>query len=322
MNLVIRETQAGGMNTRAGRRPWNDEVDLRELRSSLWRQRYLLGGTIAAVAMLTLAHAWLATPYHEVQRVLRPIAPHALDRLDPTGLYALFGTDALNRVEAALRSEEVRLEFLRSDPQLFEPLREDGVPQERLLERFNREAFSLVRPEPQKDDGLSSYVAIRLVYPKGMDGAAAIDGLVDFVIAGERQRIAEDFALLVEKRITRVRDDIAQTRYTTAKQSPDALAHDAEREAEAQQPHGPEQQRLEQLIGWEGELARLQTLRPELSALPLVRLERRAAAPVSPIEPQRVLALGLAMGGFLGLFLVLLRDLWRDRPWPSPAAQR
>ena len=59
------------------------------------------------------------------------------------------------------------------------------------------------------------------------------------------------------------------------------------------------------------EVARLRGLNIDMSALKLVTIDRRAQEPLSPIKPKKVLvvALSLAVGLLLGMFVALVRHL-------------
>lgn len=70
---------------------------------------------------------------------------------------------------------------------------------------------------------------------------------------------------------------------------------------------------LKGLAGWREEAARLRALDFDTAALRLVSIDQRAVAPSQPFKPQRamIVALALTLGGVLGLFIALVRNLRR-----------
>jgi len=70
---------------------------------------------------------------------------------------------------------------------------------------------------------------------------------------------------------------------------------------------------LEGLAGWREEAARLRALHLDTVALRLVSVDQNAVEPTRPIKPKKALivALSLVLGGMLGLFIALARNLRR-----------
>lgn len=78
---------------------------------------------------------------------------------------------------------------------------------------------------------------------------------------------------------------------------------------------------LKGLAGWREEAARLRAIDFDAAALKLVSVDQHAVAPTHPIKPKKaiIVALALVIGGMLGLFIALVRNLRRspiqtDRP--------
>nr|WP_306275815.1 GNVR domain-containing protein [Pseudomonas oleovorans] len=57
------------------------------------------------------------------------------------------------------------------------------------------------------------------------------------------------------------------------------------------------------------EAARLKSIQPNLEQLNLVRIDQPAIKPLKPIKPKKMLivAIGLVLGGMLGVFVALIR---------------
>lgn len=190
----------------------SDEIDLVELFHKLWQQKFLIIGCTLAVTICAAAYAFLATPYYEVQSVLRPAALKELDELNSTGVYSLTPEDALKRVGAALDSYSTRAEFFRNNPELFANLKGLNKSLEQRFETFNAESFALLQPDPKRTDNLSAYVGLKLVYPETLDGVAILNGIVLQAIIDERQRVALDMEGVIQNRLNKIERQMAAAR--------------------------------------------------------------------------------------------------------------
>jgi LPS O-antigen subunit length determinant protein (WzzB/FepE family) len=208
----------------------NDEIDLVALFQALWAQKLLIVLVTLLVGMLAAAYAFLATPEYQVQSVLRPAVIKDLDALNRTGVYDLTPEQAMQRVGASLESYDSRLEFFRSNQALFEALRQPNRSLEQTFERFNTQAFKMLQPDAKKTDNLSAYVGIQLAYPQGVDGVALVNGLVDFVVERERERIADDLAVMIQNRLNQLDLKVAAARasYEASKESKIAKLQEAD----------------------------------------------------------------------------------------------
>ena len=179
----------------------SDEIDLVELLRTLYGQKLLILLATCLVTAVAAGYAFLATPYYQVQSMVRPVSQGALDALNGTGIYELTPDDALARVASSLSSYERRLAFFRDNRELFAGLLSDGQVFEQAFERFNQDAFSMQQADPEKINSLSQYVGISLTYPGKMDGVTVVNGFVDYVIEYERARIKADLEVLVRNRL-------------------------------------------------------------------------------------------------------------------------
>ena len=68
---------------------------------------------------------------------------------------------------------------------------------------------------------------------------------------------------------------------------------------------------LKNLAAWREEAADLHSLSVDVAGLKLVTIDQMAIDPLKPIKPRKalILALGLVLGGMLGLFIALLRNM-------------
>lgn len=73
---------------------------------------------------------------------------------------------------------------------------------------------------------------------------------------------------------------------------------------------------LKKLAAWREEAARLRSLNVDVSGLKLATIDQPATQPIKPVKPKKllILALGVVLGGMLGLFVALLRNMLRTKP--------
>lgn len=190
----------------------SDEIDLAALFRTLWAQKVLIVLVTLLVGMLALAYAFLATPEYQVQSVVRPAVIKDLDALNRTGVYELTPEQAMQRVGASLDSYDSRLEFFRANQGLFEALRQPNRSLEQTFESFNTEAFRMLQSDSKKTDNLSAYVGVQLTYPQDVDGVALLNGLVDYVLQRERERIADDLTVIIQNRLSQLDSKMAAAR--------------------------------------------------------------------------------------------------------------
>jgi len=199
----------------------SDEIDLAALVRALWQQKLLIVLVTTAVTLAAAAYAFLATAQYQVQSILRPAVIKDLDALNRTGVYELTPDQAMQRVGASLESYDSRLEFFRSNQELFEALRQPNRSLEQTFERFNDKAFMMLQPDPKKTNNLSAYVGIQLTYPEDVNGVALVNGLVEHVFQLERERIAADLAVVIQNRLNQLELQISAARasYEATKES-------------------------------------------------------------------------------------------------------
>ncbi|MEK8079585.1 Wzz/FepE/Etk N-terminal domain-containing protein [Pseudomonas sp. XK-1] len=199
----------------------SDEIDLAALVRALWQQKLLIALVTTAVTLAAAAYAFLATAEYQVQSILRPAVIKDLDALNRTGVYELTPDQAMQRVGASLESYDSRLEFFRSNQELFEALRQPNRSLEQTFERFNDKAFVMLQPDPKKTNNLSAYVGIQLTYPEDVNGVALVNGLVEHAFQLERERIASDLAVVIQNRLNQLELQISAARasYEATKES-------------------------------------------------------------------------------------------------------
>ena len=199
----------------------SDEIDLAALVRALWQQKLLVVLITAVITMAAATYAFLATAEYQVQSILRPAVIKDLDALNRTGVYELTPAQAMQRVGASLESYDSRLEFFRSNQELFEALRQPNRSLEQTFEGFNAKAFKMLQPDPKKTDSLSAYVGIQLTYPEDVNGVALLNGLVEHAFQLERERIAADLAVVIQNRLNQLELQISAARasYEATKES-------------------------------------------------------------------------------------------------------
>ena len=188
----------------------NDEIDLRELIRSLWTQRWIIVGIAAVIAVIAALYAFMATPHYRVQSILRPVEVGVLDSLNATQVYELKPSEALARVRGGLSSYGNRLEFFQANQELFAGLEQQGLTPEQAFEEFSNEAFTMLYPDPKKNQG--EFVGLALVYPDSMSGVSVVNEFVAYVLQKERERVAEDLAVVIANRKASIEQRISAAR--------------------------------------------------------------------------------------------------------------
>ena len=200
---------------------FSDEIDLVELLKSVWHQKKLLLLVTLAVGLIAACYAFLATPQYQVSVVLRPAAINDLDALNRSEVYQLPPANALLKIGAALESYDTRLAFFRANQNLFERFVRPGETLEQSFEAFNRNSIHLILPDSDKKYTLSNYVKLEMTYPRGIDGVAILNGLVDYAIGREREQISADVSVIVQNRLNELKGklDSARSNYNVEKEA-------------------------------------------------------------------------------------------------------
>lgn len=198
-----------------------DEIDLLEFFQNLWAQKSLIIIVTCVVTLIAGGYAFLATPYYQVQSMLRLAPLKDLDELNGTGVYTLTPEEALKRVGAALDSYDTRSQFFQNNQGLFEALKEGSESLDQAFEDFNAEEFSLIQPDPKKTDNLAPFVGLRLEYPDYIDGVAILNGVVQQAIIDERKRVAQDMQGVIQNRLNTIERQMnaARASYQATKES-------------------------------------------------------------------------------------------------------
>ena len=111
--------------------------------------------------------------------------------------------------------------------------------------------------------------------------------------------------------LARRSDDFTEPRIAQIARELKLLEHN--RQIEVLQSRENEDLFLKDLAGWREEAARLRSLQFDTGSLKLVSIDQRAVEPRQPIKPKKALivALALMLGGMLGVFVALVRNLRR-----------
>lgn len=197
------------------------EISFMAVSEAVLRQKVFIVLVTAAVGLVALAYAFIATPVYQVSSVLRPAALNELDALNRSEVYSLPPGEALTRVGAALESYETRLGFFRENQKLFREFERPGRTLEQSFEEFNRNSISLSLPDPRKTDILSSFIRIEMNYPKDVDGVSILNGFVNYAINTEREHIAADLNVIVKNRLNELNGklDAARSNYNNDKEA-------------------------------------------------------------------------------------------------------
>lgn len=205
----------------------DDEIDLFELAQSIWQERILVVIVTAAVTVLALIYALVATPVYQTASILKPAKIKDLDQLNSLGVYSLSPKAALTRVGAALESYEVRFDYFKNNTELFEPVILEGRSLEQNFERINRESFKVLKPDPdpKKVDTFSPYVGLQLEYSKQLDGPSIVNGLIRYATDVERERLTQDLTVVIDNKLDTInrRLEVLRAGYNAEKDAKVAL---------------------------------------------------------------------------------------------------
>lgn len=205
----------------------DDEIDLFELAQSIWQERILVVIVTAAVTVLALIYALVATPVYQTASILKPAKIKDLDQLNSLDVYSLSPDEALKRVGAALESYEVRFEYFKNNTELFEPVILEGRSLEQNFERINRESFKVLKPDPdpKKANTFSPYVGLQLEYSKQLDGPSIVNGLIRYATDVERERLTQDLTVVIDNKLDTInrRLEVLRAGYNAEKDAKVAL---------------------------------------------------------------------------------------------------
>lgn len=206
------------------------EIDLFNLVRSVWRRRTLVVGVTGLCALIGVGYVYLVTPVYEASTMLRPVAINQLDALNRSQIYSLPPAEALKRVGAALDSYNSRLEFFRSRPDLIDAFQSEGENLDEAFEEFNRDALTLIQPDPKKPGPFSTYIGLKMRYKKGVDGADILNDFVDFAVEQERRELSKDLQIILENRLVEVDEKLrsAVSEYQAGKESSIARLEEAD----------------------------------------------------------------------------------------------
>lgn len=197
----------------------NDEIDLIELFHALWREKLLIIAIAVVTVLLSVVYAFTATPQYQTSSILTPAKTKDLDALNSSSIFSLSPSEALERVGASLESWDVRFAFFQQNKELFADLMNDSLTDEQNFLQIN-EKFNLARPE-EKHRGFLSFVRIALDYPKGVPGPDIVNGLVDYAVNAEKERIKADLDASINSRLRLIENDLIVlfSGYSTSKRS-------------------------------------------------------------------------------------------------------
>jgi LPS O-antigen subunit length determinant protein (WzzB/FepE family) len=205
--------------------PRQEVVEVKELIGSLWDQRAIILLFTALTVTAAIAYALLATPEYEVETTVRPVPLADLDELNESGLYKLLPKDALNIIGSSMQSYDVRLKFFQANPQYLAPLQAPGQSIESAFETFNERAFSLEKIDPKKSSSLSEAVGLSLRYPQGIDGVGILRDFTDFVVKGEKEKVALNLKILIANRIDQAEKKLESKKSAYEAEKDSKIAH-------------------------------------------------------------------------------------------------
>ncbi|WP_051396275.1 Wzz/FepE/Etk N-terminal domain-containing protein [Ignatzschineria larvae DSM 13226] len=190
----------------------NDEIDLFELASNLWKEKKIIAIVTGVVTIVALLYALFASPVYQARTVLKPVTTKNLDALNVSGIYSLTPKAALAQVGEQLASYNLRYQFFLDHLELFgvkDPEKEDL---EQVFRQFDNQNVKLEVPKDKEDLALANSLILQINYPKTMNGVAIINGLVNAATQAERENIKETMSVVIDNQIQKLSDDIEVAR--------------------------------------------------------------------------------------------------------------
>ncbi len=264
----------------------NDEIDLRDIFSVLWKRRLLI---IAVTAIAVLAAALISFAMPPVYKVSSIIA---------VGLY----DDPAYTSQASMKNVMLSDEFL---VEVFEAISPNGTSSD------FRDFRNSIKVEPIKDN--DKLLEISIETKKRKEGPKAIETMVErYSVLSQnsydkQKKILEDQLADAEQRLDIINEDINQTReaFQGLQNSSDSISGEAELRFS---------RTIDLLSGRETQRSALMDrhidLQKQLQLLRNLEVVQPAREPISPIWPRKALIVGIA--GILGLMAGLLAAFLRE----------
>lgn len=254
----------------------DDEIDLRELACTLWKNK----GTVIAITALTTAlaagYAYTATPVYQTTMGLLPPPPSALIEFN-TQPVTLSPVEAANLLFYYLSANATKTEFSAA----VMP-KHAGIPQ----------------PSISTSQQATGQMAITLASSK----------------PEQLTQLAESYLNLAANA---AKKEYNLRLHATRKALQEKLEQDLviATEIAASPSYAPEitDARNGSVILLRNQLLQAQNKAKTAIDIPLYTVDTPAATPTAPIKPKKqlIIALGVVLGGMLGVFLVLIRQAFR-----------
>lgn len=214
----------------------DDEIDLYELFQSIWQEKMLIVLITTFATIVALGYAFNITPTYQVQSIVKPTTIKELDELNGTDVYLLSPEQAIEQVSASLESYSTRFSYFQENQELFEKMLPDNKTLEQSFSDLNRVNIKTLKPDAKANTGPSKYVGIQLQYPKKVDGAAIVNGLIAHVIKQEKKQVEESLKVVVSNKLERLelRIDSARAAYMANKKSQIAKLTESDKLKKAQ----------------------------------------------------------------------------------------
>ena len=192
------------MDSRGAHTAASGEFDLFGLFRVVWPSRAFIVAMGGLFAIFGVAVAYVIPPEYEASTTLTPVELNQLDALNRSKIYSLPSEEALKRVGARLSSYTTRLEYFRSRPDLIEAFQDNGQRVEQAFQDFNATALGAVEVNSKDSYSLRNFVSLKMRYGKNLDGAAVLNGFVDFAVEREREQLSRDVQVILANRLVEV----------------------------------------------------------------------------------------------------------------------
>src|SRR5699024_6717646 len=139
----------------------------------------------------SIVYAYMVTPTYQTRALLKTVPEKELDQINRSGLVAITPEQALFMVERKLDSYELWFDFFKQNPELFQDYVSSDRTEEENFARFYDKKRKITKPDPPRSDRelVNRYIRLEVDYPRGVDGPAIANGMVDLAIGAYKDDV-------------------------------------------------------------------------------------------------------------------------------------
>lgn len=192
----------------------DDELDLIELLQDLFRQKWIIVGTVILAFILGIIYLIFATRVYQVKSVVEPVSKAQLSALSiPAVQYTLKPEGAMDKLIKNLSSWQVRKAFYTQNKQLFAPITKNSSHPLASVAGFYDGSLKIHRAQSGGNispEDRQTY--IQFTYPAQVNGVAITNEFMQFAIHQTKQTVINDLHSTISRQTTSLRHKVATKR--------------------------------------------------------------------------------------------------------------